>query len=87
MSDEVISCADCRIDFTFTESEATFYASKGLNKPRRCKPCRQKRKAAASPQAVSSDAPAKTQWVGGEDTVKRDRRRDRKRDRFHDPEF
>ena len=33
MSDEVINCADCRIDFSLTASEADFFTSKGLTKP------------------------------------------------------
>lgn len=70
MSDEVIPCTDCRSDFTFTASEATFFASKGLTKPRRCKICRQKRKDAKAVEggAATPAPPAKgrtTQWVGG----------------------
>ena len=91
MSDEVIVCADCRSDFTFTESEATFFASKGLTKPRRCKACRQKRKdaKASEPGAVpAAPAPRNTQWVGGGESEaprrdkgkKRGNRRDRNSD-------
>ena len=80
MSDEVIKCADCRIDFTFTESEASFYASKGLTKPRRCKPCRQKRKASTAPQAKVETV----QWVNTNETAGRDRKKSRRRDRNTD---
>lgn len=92
MSDEVITCADCRIDFVFSDSEAQFYASKGLTKPRRCKPCRQKRKAASAP-AVSSSSPAhaeptRTQWVNGDESSRRrDKKRDRRRDGNDDQGF
>jgi len=95
MSDEVIVCADCRSDFPFTESEAAFFASKGLTKPRRCKACRQKRRDAKATDTGTSAGPtlvappkSRTQWVsGGEaEAPRRDRgsRRDRKRDRHSD---
>jgi hypothetical protein len=93
MSDEVIVCADCRSEFTFTESEAAFFASKGLTKPRRCKPCRQKRRDAkvveggsvAGPTLVPPSSRGSIQWVGGGESEtprrgkggKRDRRRHR----------
>lgn len=92
MSDEVIVCADCRSEFTFTESEASFFASKGLTKPRRCKPCRQKRRDAKAVEGVPASGPTlvapvprSTQWVGGGESEaprrgkggKRDRRRNR----------
>jgi len=91
MSDEVINCADCRIDFSLTVSEADFFTSKGLTKPRRCKPCRQKRreaKAADSSAATAAAAPlppqptrGRTQWVGGGevDAPRRDRANKRER--------
>ena len=92
MSDEVIVCADCRSEFPFTESEAAFFASKGLTKPRRCKTCRQKRRDAKAGEAGSAPGPTlaapargRTQWVGGgeSEAPRRDRgnKRDRKRDR------
>lgn len=98
MSDEVIVCADCRSEFTFTESEATFFASKGLTKPRRCKLCRQKRRDAKANEAGSSPGPTlvappknRTQWVGGGETEEPRRskggRKDRRRDRHDDQGF
>jgi len=95
MSDEVIVCADCRSEFPFTESEATFFASKGLTKPRRCKLCRQKRRDAKATDAGAVPGPTlvapsrgRTQWVGGgeSEAPKRDRggHRERKRGRNSD---
>lgn len=90
MADEVIKCVDCRSDFTFTESESTFFASKGLTKPRRCKTCRQKRRDARSSSSATVEAPApqvtrKPQWVGGgEEDSQRNRRKDRRKDRRGD---
>ena len=44
--DKTIVCADCGQEFTFTASEQAFYAEKGFtDAPKRCKPCRQARKA------------------------------------------
>jgi hypothetical protein len=95
MSDEVIVCADCRSDFPFTESEATFFAAKGLTKPRRCKACRQKRRDAKAGEASAASGPppappsrGRTQWISGgeaeaprrDKSGKRDRRRDRNSD-------
>jgi CxxC-x17-CxxC domain-containing protein len=44
--DRTITCADCGQEFTFTASEQAFYAEKGFtDAPKRCKVCRQARKA------------------------------------------
>jgi len=44
--DRTITCADCGTEFTFTASEQAFYAEKGFtDAPKRCKDCRQARKA------------------------------------------
>jgi CxxC-x17-CxxC domain-containing protein len=44
--DRTITCADCGQEFTFTASEQAFYAEKGFtDPPKRCKDCRQARKA------------------------------------------
>lgn len=40
-----IICCDCAIVFDFTEGEQEFYASKELTPPKRCKPCREAKKA------------------------------------------
>ena len=49
MADEQIECVDCGTEFTFTEGEQNFFQEKfgdGFNHPKRCKPCREKKKAA-----------------------------------------
>jgi CxxC-x17-CxxC domain-containing protein len=44
--DKTLTCADCGQEFTFTASEQAFYAEKGFtDAPKRCKVCRQARKA------------------------------------------
>ena len=42
--DKIIVCQDCGEEFTFTVREQEFYA----NEPKRCKNCRDKRKAEKS---------------------------------------
>lgn len=43
--DKVIKCTDCGEVFISTAGEQAFYAEKGFNnEPKRCKPCREKRK-------------------------------------------
>ena len=39
----LLKCIECGADF-FTKGERNFYNSKGLNMPKRCKACRDKRK-------------------------------------------
>jgi len=44
--DKTIVCTDCGTEFTFSAREQEFYAEKGFtNEPKRCKVCRDKRKA------------------------------------------
>ncbi len=45
--DKTLVCQDCGNEFVFTAGEQAFYKEKGLdNEPKRCKECRDKRKAA-----------------------------------------
>jgi CxxC-x17-CxxC domain-containing protein len=45
-SDITLNCSDCGSEFIFTAGEQAFYAEKGFtNQPRRCKNCRDSRKA------------------------------------------
>lgn len=44
--DKTLTCQDCGAEFVFTVSEQEFYEEKGFtNEPRRCKECRNKKKA------------------------------------------
>ena len=43
-TDFLLKCIDCGAGF-FTVGEQDFYLSKGLETPKRCKPCRDKKKA------------------------------------------
>lgn len=42
--DKNLVCEDCGQEFVFSEGEQEFYAARGFQPPKRCKPCRQKRK-------------------------------------------
>lgn len=45
-TDQVITCADCGIDFVFSASEQEFFAQKGFaSAPKRCASCRAQRRA------------------------------------------
>ena len=44
--DKTLSCLDCGTEFIFSANEQEFYAEKGFtNEPKRCKECRDKKKA------------------------------------------
>ncbi len=46
LEDKTLVCCDCSEEFVFTMDEQEFYIEKGFeNEPKRCKPCRQKKKA------------------------------------------
>ena len=46
MEDKTLVCADCGKEFIFSAGEQEFYKQMGFtNEPKRCKDCRNKRKA------------------------------------------
>ncbi len=51
LEDKVLTCEDCGEEFIFSAGEQHFYESKGFSKPKRCKPCRDKKKAAHNANA------------------------------------
>jgi hypothetical protein len=44
MASKMLPCGDCGQEFEWTERDQEFYANKGFSQPKRCKPCREKRK-------------------------------------------
>ncbi len=48
-------CVDCGADFTFTVGEQRYFLSKGLSIPKRCKPCREKRRATLVPEGAKAN--------------------------------
>ena len=48
-TDQVLTCADCGIDFVFSASEQEFFAQKGFTSaPKRCPSCRAQRRASGA---------------------------------------
>ena len=45
MPDLEITCAECSSPFVFTEREQEYYRERNLTHPKRCKPCRDARRA------------------------------------------
>ena len=45
MEEKTLTCADCGQPFQFSAGEQQFYQERGMSEPKRCKPCRQVRKA------------------------------------------
>jgi CxxC-x17-CxxC domain-containing protein len=45
MTDQTLTCRECRQEFVFTAGEQAFYEERGYTAPQRCASCRQARKA------------------------------------------
>ena len=45
MADMNITCVECGAEFVFSERDQAFYAERGMSQPKRCRNCRQARKA------------------------------------------
>lgn len=52
-----LNCSDCNSEFFFTERDQDFFAQQGWGPPRRCKPCRDARKAARTAEPRHVDPP------------------------------
>ncbi len=48
-TDAWITCCDCGERFLFSAGEAAYYKSRLLSTPRRCKACRERRRANINP--------------------------------------
>jgi CxxC-x17-CxxC domain-containing protein len=48
MEDRTIICLDCGEEFLFSGEEQDFYRDKGFQDPKRCRACRDRKKAARS---------------------------------------
>lgn len=55
MPDKMLHCGDCGQAFEWTERDQEFYESKGYEPPKRCRPCRDKRKKAFAEKSAGSD--------------------------------
>jgi len=45
MADKTLTCSDCGQKFNFSQGEQDFFQQKGMSEPKRCKECRQAKKA------------------------------------------
>ncbi|HYG78649.1 MAG TPA: zinc-ribbon domain containing protein [Planctomycetota bacterium] len=45
LRDKTLTCCDCNASFVFTVRDQEFFAAKNYSEPRRCKPCREIKKA------------------------------------------
>lgn len=61
MADIEITCFDCRNQFTHSERDQEFYASQDFSPPKRCKPCRDIKKARKSVEDASKYAQSQGQ--------------------------
>ena len=43
--DKLLTCADCKKEFTFDSDSQRFFAENGWEDPKRCKPCRKAKRA------------------------------------------
>lgn len=77
-----INCLDCRQSFDYTERDQEFYATNGWTPPKRCRACRQDRKAQrdAGGQAVPGTHPHE-RTPAHEHTSEPERGGERRRDR------
>ena len=76
--DRVLSCVEktCGQQFVFTAGEQEFYAKKGFKEePKRCKACREKRKAARTQRQDSNNDVEQSQEFWEQDRPVRARRR------------
>ena len=55
IEDKELGCCDCGQAFTFSTGEQRYFKSKGLSIPKRCKPCRQQRRASLVPDSENGD--------------------------------
>lgn len=93
MPDQVLTCVDCKGSFTFTERDQEFYASQNppFSPPKRCKPCRQKKKEQRDHKTSSnehSSADQQPRWTNGSESERGDHRprRNRRSDNRHRPD-
>lgn len=59
MEDRELTCVDCGEAFLFTAAEQLYYAAKGYRPPKRCKPCRRKRRKARRQAVIEAKRSAK----------------------------
>ena len=64
-ADKILTCEDCRQEFTFSASEQDFFASRDFTQPRRCPSCRAIRKAARGDTSGTSSSYSSSSYGSG----------------------
>lgn len=67
-ADKQIKC-ECGETFTLLAGEQDFYEKKGLKEPKRCKPCRDRRRAATASRERQEGSPFHPKNWGGDKTI------------------
>jgi len=52
MTNIKLVCLDCKSIFVFSAGEQAYFNSKGLSQPKRCRECRERRKATLVPDSA-----------------------------------
>jgi len=52
MANIKLVCLDCKNTFVFSSGEQAYYQSKALSQPKRCRECRERRKATLVPDSA-----------------------------------
>lgn len=55
MEDQVLQCVECNDEWTYTAEEQNYIANKGYSAPKRCKPCRAKKRARFDERDIGKD--------------------------------
>jgi hypothetical protein len=58
VSDKVIVCKSCNKEFTLSDAQQVWFKDQGFSEPKRCKPCRDKRKAEKETKSGSGSSAA-----------------------------
>ena len=80
MPDKELKCKDCGQPFVFTEGEQRFYAEREYTEPKRCKPCRDAKKAEREQREAGKQQPPVPDAVVDQYRQDSGRRRRRGRD-------
>lgn len=55
MPDKTLTCKDCSASFVHSDKDQKFYAQKGFTDPKRCGPCRKKKRLVRQQEEKSAE--------------------------------
>lgn len=67
--DKTLNCNDCKRDFVFRAKDQEFFARMNFTEPKRCKPCRDIKK--AQKEGLAAPSPGGTQSFSEDDFPKK----------------